>query len=77
MCTWAGIFSRATVFGLPVSGGYFAPYLMASQVSGDPLFTGGAFGTEGSLLTAGVNLAFIAVLYAWGKRQTVVAKVSG
>ena len=55
-------FFQGQIFGTQVSGNETPSLLVFQQTGSNPLFTGGAFGPEGSLLSTGVLLAFILVL---------------
>jgi hypothetical protein len=49
-------FTQGGLFGLPVSG-ISTPGLLGSHLSGPAVFSGGAFGVEGSLITVLASLA--------------------
>lgn len=67
--------TTVALLGLPVSG-HSAPGLMAVDVSGPALLTGGAFGIEGSVMTValGVLLAVPMLLLARRRGTTVQAR---
>jgi membrane protease YdiL (CAAX protease family) len=55
-------FGLGPIFGLPVSGYEPRVSLLLSETSGSSLWTGGAFGPEGGLLTTLVLIATVAIL---------------
>jgi uncharacterized protein len=55
-------FTEGSVFGAKVSGTAARASLVRSDLSGAPLFTGGGFGPEGSVVSMGVCLALSVVL---------------
>ncbi|HEM62598.1 MAG TPA: CPBP family intramembrane metalloprotease [Chloroflexi bacterium] len=62
-------FVQGPVLSFPVSG-MASTGLLVTTVSGDPLFTGGAFGPEGGLLGTGVvGLGLVVLLIWWWLRR--------
>jgi membrane protease YdiL (CAAX protease family) len=60
-------FTLGPIASLPVSGYRFFPLLEVESV-GSPLWTGGEYGLEGSLLSAAVSVAAVVVLLARRRR---------
>jgi membrane protease YdiL (CAAX protease family) len=60
-CTWD--WGQSFLYGTPDSGGLIQGRLFATHASGNPLFSGGATGPEGSVLCVPVLLFAIAVLF--------------
>jgi membrane protease YdiL (CAAX protease family) len=61
--TWN--FSIASLFGFPVSGVTTPVTLLAVEVSGPALLTGGSFGPEGGLVALGALVAGFGALAGW------------
>ena len=60
-CTWD--WGQSFLYGTPDSGGLIQGRLFATHASGNPLFSGGTTGPEGSVLCIPVFLLAIAVLF--------------
>ncbi len=59
--TWN--FTQGPIFGMNVSGTELSDSLIATIPRGSELFTGGAFGAEGSIVASFISLVFIVVLW--------------
>ena len=66
-------FIQGYVLGFPVSG-YAAPTLLQQELNGHPVLTGGAFGVEGSIVTTGLLIAGIVLLYFAYERKYAALK---
>jgi membrane protease YdiL (CAAX protease family) len=60
-CTWD--WGQSFLYGTPDSGGLIQGRLFATHASGNPLFSGGTTGPEGSILCIPILLFAIAVLF--------------
>ena len=58
-------FAQGYVFGFPVSGNATHISLLATQQTGPVLWTGGAFGPEGGLISVVAALLGILLVYGW------------
>jgi uncharacterized protein len=67
-------FSQGSVFGYKVSG-IDLPSLFRQELTGDPLYTGGAFGLEGSAYTTLLLVMTIAILIWVYERKTVYVRL--
>lgn len=61
---WAWNFTQGNVFGLSVSGGALEESIFRTTLSGPDVLTGGAFGPEGSVITACLGL-LLSVYFIW------------
>lgn len=66
-------FIQGYLLGFAVSG-YSAPTLLQQELKGHPVLTGGAFGVEGSLVTTGLLVAGILLLYYMYERKYAAIK---
>ncbi len=66
-------FAEGPVFGFPVSGLDMGG-LLRLNISGPDWLMGGAFGPEAGGLVIGVEVAMIALLLAWARRNGVASK---
>jgi uncharacterized protein len=65
-------YAEGTIFGTAVSGGTVKSTFLAGVLTGNPLFTGGTFGVEASIVAIPVCLAAAAVLALRVKRRRLV-----
>lgn len=66
-------FIQGHVLGFAVSG-YSAPTLLQQELKGHPVLTGGAFGVEGSIVTTGLLIAGVLLLYFAYERKYAAVK---
>jgi uncharacterized protein len=66
-------FIQGYLLGFAVSG-YNAPTLLQQELKGHPVLTGGAFGVEGSIVTTGLLLAGLSLLYFMYERKYAAVK---
>jgi uncharacterized protein len=66
-------FIQGYLLGFAVSG-YNAPTLLQQELKGHPVLTGGAFGVEGSIVTTGLLIAGISLLYFMYERKYAAVK---
>lgn len=55
-------FAESTIWGMSVSGGAISPSLTRGNLSGAPIFSGGAFGPEASVVAVGLCFTVGAIL---------------
>jgi hypothetical protein len=69
--------SQSYLYGTPDSGLQMNGHLLASHPSGNPLWSGGSPGPEGSLLVTPLVIIMATIMWLWWGRKTNAVKNSG